>query len=269
MVEGVVVILGLVIGSFLNVVIHRLPQQMEYDWAEQCHQPMTGNRPGLSRPGSHCPQCGHALAWFENIPLLSFVLQRARCRSCAARIPWHYPMVELAAAVLALAAVKAFAVTPEAILAMGFLWTLLVLAVIDVRTLLLPDRLTLGLLWVGLLANAMGYWGLVSLPDAVLGAVAGYASLAAVAWGYARLAGREGMGMGDAKLLAALGAWLGWMLLPLMVLLASVLALLVGGLALLRGRVDRYTSIPFGPFLAVAGAAGIFWGERWLILWLG
>lgn len=269
MIEVLVAILGLVIGSFLNVVIYRLPKQMEHDWAEQCGQTVSDPRPSLVLPGSYCPQCGHELAWFENIPLLSFAFQRGRCRACAARIPWRYPLVELAAAGLALAAMRAFGPTLEAALVMGFLWTLLALAVIDVRTLLLPDRLTLGLLWVGLLANALGYWGVVSLPDAVLGAVAGYASLAAVAWGYARLTGREGMGLGDAKLLAALGAWLGWMVLPLIVLLASLLALLVGGLALLRGRANRHTALPFGPFLAVSGGLAIVWGREWVMLWLG
>lgn len=269
MIEGVAMIFGLLIGSFLNVVIYRLPRQMEHDWAVQCGQALSGSRPNLAGPGSQCPECGHPLAWFENIPVLSFILQRGRCRACAVRIPWRYPLVELASAGLALAAVWAFGTTLEAGLVMSFLWTLLVLAAIDARTLLLPDRLTLGLLWAGLLANALGYWGVVPLADAVLGAVAGYASLAGVAWGYARLTGREGMGMGDAKLLAALGAWLGWMVLPLIVLLASLLALLAGGLALWRGQADRHTALPFGPFLAMAGAAGIFWGERWLILWLG
>jgi len=267
--EGLAVILGLVMGSFLNVVIYRLPKQMEHDWALQCGQTPPDPRPGLVLPGSHCPQCGHALAWFENIPLLSFIFQRGRCRACATRIPWRYPLVELAAAGLAMVAVRTFGLTLEAALVMGFLWTLLALAVIDARTLLLPDRLTLGLLWVGLLANAAGYGGGVFLPDAVFGAAAGYASLATVAWGYARLTGREGMGLGDAKLLAALGAWLGWMVLPLIVLLASLLALLVGGLALLRGRADRHTALPFGPFLALAGGLAMIWGQKWGLLWLG
>ncbi len=269
MIEALVAILGLVVVSFLNVVIYRLPKQLEHDWALQCAQPMSGPRPSVVRPGSHCPQCGHTLAWFENIPLLSFAFQRGRCRACTARIPWRYPLVELAAAGLALTAVWAFGLTPEAVLVMGFLWTLLALAVIDAQTLLLPDRLTLGLLWAGLLANAVGYWGVIPLPDAILGAVAGYGSLGMVAWGYARLTGREGMGMGDAKLLAALGAWLGWMVLPLMVLLASLLALAVGGLALLRGRADRHTALPFGPFLAMAGGLAVVWGREWVTLWLG
>lgn len=269
MIDGLAVILGLVIGSFLNVVIYRLPKQMEYDASLQCDQPMLCPRPSLLLPGSHCPQCGHALTWFENIPLLSFVVQRARCRACAVQIPWRYPLVELAAAGVALAAVRAFGPTLEAVLVMGFLWTLLTLTVIDIRTLLLPDSLTLGLLWAGLLANAAGFWGAASLPDAVLGAVAGYSSLAAVAWGYVRLTGREGMGMGDAKLLAALGAWLGWMVLPLLVLLASLSALLVGGLALWRGRADWHSALPFGPFLALAGGLAIVWGQEWVTLWLG
>jgi leader peptidase (prepilin peptidase)/N-methyltransferase len=267
-IEALVAILGLVIGSFLNVVIYRLPKQMEHDWALQCGQTPADPRPGLVVPGSRCPQCGHALAWFENIPLLSFIVQRGRCRACAAPIAVRYPLVELAAAGLAMVAVRAFGLTPEAVLVMVFLWTLLALAVIDARTLLLPDRLTLGLLWAGLLANALGYWSALPLPDAVLGALAGYASLAAVAWGYAQLTGREGMGLGDAKLLAALGAWLGWLALPLMVLLASLLALLVGGLALWRGRADRHTALPFGPFLALAGGLAIIWGREWMALWL-
>jgi leader peptidase (prepilin peptidase) / N-methyltransferase len=258
--------LGLLVGSFLNVVIYRLPKQLAYDWALQCDQTPTEPRLGLAWPGSQCPACSHALRWFENIPLLSFVLQRGRCRACSARISRRYPLVELAASGLAVVAFMQFGATPFALWAMAFLWTLLALAVIDMETLLLPDSLTLGLLWMGLLVALTE--ARLPLDVAVIGAVAGYVSLAAVAWAYARLAGREGLGLGDAKLLAALGAWLGWTVLPLLVLLASVMALLVGGVLMGLGRADRHTALPFGPFLALAGVAALFWGEQWIGLWL-
>lgn len=259
-------ILGLLVGSFLNVVIHRLPKQLAYDWALQCDQTPSEPRMGLAWPGSQCPACGHRLRWFENIPLLSFVLQRGRCRACSARISGRYPIVELAASGLAVVAIMAFGVTLFALWVMVFLWTLLALAVIDMETMLLPDHLTLGLLWVGLWVALTE--GRTPLDAAVMGAMAGYVSLAAVAWGYARLTGREGMGLGDAKLLAALGAWLGWMVLPFLVLLASMMALLVGGVVMWMGRADRHTALPFGHFLALAGVVALFWGEQWIGLWL-
>ncbi|TSA19684.1 MAG: prepilin peptidase [Betaproteobacteria bacterium] len=263
-------LLGLVIGSFLNVVIHRLPKQLAYDWALQCGQTPSEPRLGLAWPGSHCPACGHRLRWFENVPVLSFIVQRGRCRACAGAIRWRYPVLEVAAAALAVWAVAQFGLHGQAVAAMVFLWALLALAVIDLETMLLPDRLTLGLLWLGLLLNLDGTFAPVSVPlsEAVWGAVAGYGSLAGVAWAYARLAGREGLGLGDAKLLAALGAWLGWTVLPLLVLLASVMALIVGLAAMLLGRADRHTALPFGPFLALAGVAALFWGEQWIGLWL-
>lgn len=262
-----VAILGLVLGSFLNMLIHRLPIMLEREWRRACADASKPEgveaRYDLVQPASACPACGHRLSWRENIPLLSFALQRGRCRHCAAPIAWRYPGVELAAAILVLAVFWRWPTEPAMALSAGVLMLgLLTLAVIDLETQLLPDSLTLGLLWTGLLVNLDGRF--VSLPMAVMGAGAGYVALAGVAWLFQRLTGKEGMGLGDAKLLAALGAWLGWLALPAVVLLASVSGAVLGIVWLKSQGLTRATPIPFGPFLAVAGAV-MFWngGGLW------
>lgn len=264
-------VIGLFVGSFLNVVIHRLPKMMERGWSEQCAE-LAGREVepapayNLAVPRSACPSCGHAIRAIENVPVLSWLALRGRCSACRARISPRYPIVELAAGALALAAVWRFGPTWTGFAACLFLWSLLALAFIDADTQLLPDDLTLPLLWGGLVANLFGLF--VPLASAVIGAIAGYLSLWTVYWLFKLIRGKEGMGHGDFKLLAALGAWLGWPMLPQIVLVSSVLGA-VGGIAAIvaRGR-DRAAPLPFGPWLAGAGAVALFFGPQINALYL-
>ncbi|HQU48749.1 MAG TPA: A24 family peptidase [Casimicrobiaceae bacterium] len=264
-------VIGLFVGSFLNVVIHRLPKMMERGWSEQCAE-LAGREIepaptyNLAVPRSACPSCGHAIRAIENVPVLSWLALRGRCSACRARISPRYPIVELAAGALALAAVWRFGPTWTGFAACLFLWSLLALAFIDADTQLLPDDLTLPLLWGGLVANLFGLF--VPLASAVIGAIAGYLSLWTVYWLFKLIRGKEGMGHGDFKLLAALGAWLGWPMLPQIVLVSSVLGA-VGGIAAIvaRGR-DRAAPLPFGPWLAGAGAVALFFGPQINALYL-
>ena len=249
-------LLGLVLGSFINVVIYRLPIMLDRHWREDQGEEFT-DRFDLALPASSCPHCHHALRWFENIPLLSFLLQAGRCRYCAAKIHWRYPVVELSGGILALLAFATFPEPLRAIFALGLLLGLLALFWIDLEHHLLPDVLTLGLLWVGLIANTTA-WAHIPIREAVIGAAAGYVSLWIIREIFARLTGKDGMGLGDVKLLAALGAWLGWQALPMLVLSASMLTLIVGGTMLLLGKSRLETQIPFGPALAVAGVLMLF-----------
>ncbi len=266
---GAAALLGLVVGSFLNVVILRLPVMLERRWRADCREllaadgapaPAEQSDFNLIRPGSTCPRCGHAIRPWENIPVLSWLLLRGRCSACHGRIPLRYPLVELASA--ALAALVAWRLGPHGstLAALGLTWTLLALAVIDLDRQLLPDALTLPLLWAGLLVNLDG--ALVPYRDSLLGAVAGYGVLWAVFHGFRLLTGKEGMGHGDFKLLAALGAWLGWQALPLIIVLASTLGALVGGGLILLRRHRQGVPIPFGPFLAAAGWIALLWGPQ-------
>lgn len=264
-------VIGLFVGSFLNVVIHRLPKMMERGWSEQCAE-LAGREIepaptyNLAVPRSACPSCGHTIRAIENVPVLSWLALRGRCSACRARISPRYPIVELAAGALALAAVWRFGPTWTGFAACLFLWSLLALAFIDADTQLLPDDLTLPLLWGGLVANLFGLF--VPLASAVIGAIAGYLSLWTVYWLFKLIRGKEGMGHGDFKLLAALGAWLGWPMLPQIVLVSSVLGA-VGGIAAIvaRGR-DRAAPLPFGPWLAGAGAVALFFGPQINALYL-
>jgi len=264
-------VIGLCVGSFLNVVIHRLPKMMERGWAAQCaelqgREPEPQPRYDLVVPRSACPSCGHAISALENVPVLSWLALRGRCKGCGTRISVRYPIVELAGGVAALAAVWKFGPTWTGLAACAFLWTLIALAFIDADTQLLPDDLTLPLLWGGLVANLFGLF--VPLASAVIGAVAGYLALWSIYWLFKLIRGKEGMGYGDFKLLAALGAWLGWPMLPQIVLVSSVLGA-VGGLAAmaLQGR-DRAAPLPFGPWLAGAGAVALFFGPQINALYL-
>jgi len=260
------VLLGLVVGSFLNVVIYRLPLMMEREWRMQCAewlgQPDTsGDTPALSLwgPRSHCPHCGHLILAVENIPLLSYLWQRGRCAHCGAAIGIQYPVVEASSGLLAGIVAWHFGFGWPAAAALLFTWILLAASVIDLHRQLLPDDLTLPLLWLGLVAALFGLF--TDLSSAVIGAMAGYLSLWTVYQVFRLLTGKEGMGYGDFKLLAALGAWAGWQHLIAIVLLSSLVGALVGlALILLRGR-DRQTPMPFGPFLAAAGWIVLLWGE--------
>lgn len=271
------VVLGLMVGSFLNVVIYRLPLMMEREWRVQCaelldqpdpeseHPPLT-----LWGPRSQCPSCGHLIQAVENIPLLSYVLQRGRCAHCRAAIGLQYPLVEALSGVLAGIVAWKFGFGWPALTALAFTWILLAASVIDLRHQLLPDNLTLPLLWLGLGVALFGLFA--DLPGAVMGAMAGYLSLWSVYQLFRLLTGKEGMGHGDFKLLAALGAWTGGSYLVTIILLSSLVGAIFGlALILLRGR-DRGLPMPFGPFLAAAGWIALLWGEainRAYLNWLG
>src|SRR2546421_8887671 len=273
--------LGLCIGSFLNVVIHRLPKMMEREWRLECAelaradaaappgQPAPQEPPlSLVSPRSRCPSCGHRITALENIPLVSWLVLRAKCSSCGAHISARYPLVELLAGLGAAYAAWRFGFGAAALGATLFLWFTIALAFIDQETGLLPDDLTLPLLWVGLVLNIGGAF--VPLRDAVIGALAGYLSLWLIYWGYKLATGKEGMGYGDFKMNAAVGAFLGWKMLPLVILLSSLVGLAFGALQMFaaRGRWDAGFRFHFGPYLAIAGVVALYWGDpivRWYV----
>ncbi len=267
-----VALFGLLVGSFLNVVIHRMPRMLEREWREQCawlqgHEPEQGERYNLVLPPSACPKCGHAIRWYENIPLLSWVALGGRCSQCKAAITPRYPLVEALTGLLFAAAAWNWGVTIDVFWVWTLLAALLALTFIDFDTHLLPDNLTLPLAWIGLLANLSGRFA--PLDEAVLGAVAGYFSLWSVYYLFKFLTGKEGMGFGDFKLLAALGAWLGWKMLLPIVLVASLIGAMFGiALILFKGQA-RGKPIPFGPWLALGGVISLFWGPAFLHYWLG
>jgi len=267
----IALVLGLCIGSFLNVVIHRLPKMLERDWRVQCAE-LEGREPekaepyNLVVPRSRCPSCARPIRALENVPLLSWAALRGKCAGCGARISLRYPAVELAAGLMAAYAAWRFGFTPAAFGAMVLAWTLLAAGVIDLDTQLLPDDLTLPLLWAGLLFNLFGTFA--TLPSAVIGAMAGYLVLWLIYWLFKLTTGKEGMGYGDFKLLGALGAWLGWQALPLVILLSSVVGAAIGISLMLFARHARETPIPFGPYLASAGVIGLFWGPEIVRRWL-
>ncbi len=252
-------VFGLVVGSFLNVVIHRLPLMLERAWQRDCGAEIPAARFDLAWPRSHCPACGHRLRAAENVPLLSWLAQRGRCRACGAAIPGRYPLVELGGALVAAAALWRFGLGPRAGATMLLGWALLALAVIDLRTQLLPDAITQPWLWLGLLFALAGVT--VPLADAVIGAMAGYLTLWSVYQAFRLATGREGMGYGDFKLLAMLGAWQGWQMLPAIVLLSSLVGAVVGVALIAARRHERAQPLPFGPFLAAAGAITALWGH--------
>jgi len=245
--------LGLAIGSFLNVVIHRLPRMLEAQWEAETHDtPKPLPTYNIATPSSHCPQCGHALKWHENIPVLSYLLLRGRCSQCRTPIGWRYLAVELLTAALFVWAFATHGLSLQAVAWAGFASTLVALAAIDADTTLLPDVLTQPLTWSGLLAASLGLSG-VSLHDALWGATAGYLFLWSVSWLFRLFTGKDGMGQGDFKLLAALGAWLGWPALVSLVLIASVSGAIVGLGLRASQRLTDDGQIPFGPFLSLAG----------------
>lgn len=257
--------LGLVVGSFLNVVIYRLPLMMETRWRRDCcellelAQEKEAARLTLATPNSHCPMCGTAIKPWHNIPVISYLLLRGKCAACGATISLRYPAVELATGLLTLALALNFTLSPALLGAMVFTWALVALTMIDVDHKLLPDDITLPLLWLGLLLNLGGTY--VSLADAVCGAALGYLTLWGVYWLFKLVTGKEGMGYGDFKLLAALGAWMGWQALPIIILLSSLVGAVCGiALMSIKGR-GRETPIPFGPYLAAAGWIALMWGD--------
>ena len=259
-------LLGLLVGSFLNVVILRLPKRLEHDWRSQARELLGHEQngevapPDLVRTGSHCPSCKHKLAALDNIPLVSWLALRGRCRYCRVRISWQYPLVELLTALASAAIAWKLGFGWPLAAGLVFTWILIAASGIDARTQLLPDQLTLPLLWLGLLLSLVSMF--VTPTIAIVGAAIGYLSLWSVYWLFKLATGKEGMGYGDFKLLGALGAWMGPMSLLPIVLLSSLIGALVGGTMLaLRGQ-DRSTPIPFGPFIAAAGWVWFVLGDR-------
>ena len=273
---GVALLFGLLVGSFLNVVVHRLPLMMRRDWRSQCTEEMAEPSPdfpegpfNLVAPRSRCPKCGRGIRAIENVPLLSWLVLRGRCAGCSARISARYPAVELLTGLLFAATAWLLPWPWQALAGIGLTGALIALTFIDIDEQLLPDSITLPLLWAGLLFNLMaGDHAFVSIEDAVIGAAAGYLSLWLVYQAFKLVTGREGMGYGDFKLLAALGAWLGWQTLPLIILLSALVGAIIGiAMILLLGR-DRQIPIPFGPYLAAAGWIAMAWGPALTGAWL-
>lgn len=257
------IVLGLCVGSFLNVVIHRLPKIMERQWRADCAEFSGAESPpaetfNLVVPRSRCPSCGHGITALENIPLVSYVVLGGKCSACKARISPRYPLVEALTGLLSGYAAWRFGFSAAAFGALLFCWAMIALAFIDLDTSFLPDNITLPLLWAGLVLNLFGIF--TDLKSAVIGAAGGYLALWSVFWTYKLATGKEGMGYGDFKLLGAIGAWLGWKMLPLAILLSSVAGAAIGIALMVFARHERDTPIPFGPYLAIAGLIALFHG---------
>ncbi len=265
--DGFCLLLGLLVGSFLNVIIHRLPQMMRRDWLQQCaelrgEEPPPAPRYNLVVPASACPHCQHRIGALENIPILSYLWLRGRCKGCGAPISPRYPLIEAVSGGLSCFAAVHFGFGWAAVGALLLLWALLALTAIDIDTQLLPDDITLPLLWLGLLFNSVHVY--TNLHSAIFGAMFGYLSLWSVYWLFKLIRGKEGMGYGDFKLLAALGAWLGWQVLPLIIIASASVGAVVGiGMMVFRQH-GRDVPIPFGPYLAGGGVVALFWGPTLL-----
>lgn len=268
---GLMTLLGLLVGSFLNVVILRLPVMMEAEWKSQCLELLDCDCSNKNKeedgkesfnlvfPNSHCPKCKAELKAWDNIPVLSFLFLHGKCRYCSTKISPRYPLIEAVTAILSAYTAFHFGFGWQCAAALVLLWVLISLSVIDFDHQLLPDDLTLPLLWLGLLLNLFGVF--TDLNSAVIGAMVGYLSLWSVYWLFKLVTGKEGMGYGDFKLLAVLGAWFGWKLIPLIIILSSFVGAFVGiALILILGR-DKNIPIPFGPYLAAAGWIAMLWGE--------
>jgi leader peptidase (prepilin peptidase) / N-methyltransferase len=265
--------LGLVVGSFLNVVIYRLPLMMETRWRRDCCELLEVEQEkleaplNLATPNSHCPLCKTAIKPWQNIPVLSYLLLRGKCGNCSAPIALRYPLTELVTGLMTLALAWFFDLSPALFGAALLTWSLIALTMIDIDHQLLPDDITLPLLWLGLLFNLTATYA--ALPDAVIGAMAGYLILWSIYWAFKLLTGKEGMGYGDFKLLAALGAWLGWQALPLIILLSSLVGAVCGIALMIIKRRGKEIPIPFGPYLAMAGWIALLWGDVIMSRYLG
>jgi leader peptidase (prepilin peptidase)/N-methyltransferase len=257
-------IAGLLVGSFLNVVIHRLPKMMEREWHDQCAE-LNGNEPenalpyNLFMPHSACPNCGHKISALENIPVISYLLLRGKCKDCNTHISARYPIVETVSGLLGAYVAWHFGFSLAALAALLLIWMLLALICIDLDTQLLPDDITLPLLWLGLLFNLSATF--IDINSAVIGAITGYLALWSIYWLFKLATGKEGMGYGDFKLLAAIGAWVGWQMLPLVIMLSSAVGTVVGITLIIAARLGRNVPIPFGPYLAGGGVIALFWGQ--------
>lgn len=270
-----VFILGLLVGSFLNVVILRFPARLMHEWRSQCRELLKlesknnedPRPPGLVSERSACPGCGHTIVWHDNIPVLSWLILKRRCRHCQKPISWRYPLVELLTAALTLTVFLVFGPGPQAVAAIILTWALIAASGIDLDHQLLPDHITLPLLWLGLAINL--WLGLFAgIEDALIGAMAGYLTLWLVFWLFKLSTGKEGMGYGDFKLLAALGAWLGWQMLPLIILLSSFMGAAAGITMMAVTRRGKDIPLAFGPWLAAAGWIALLWGDKIVDYWL-
>jgi leader peptidase (prepilin peptidase)/N-methyltransferase len=266
-----VVTMSLAIGSFLNVVIHRMPKMLERQWREELAE-LNGKestpapRYNLMVPRSSCPSCGHQIRAIENIPLISYIALSGKCAACKAPIGMRYPFVEMLTGVLSGLVAWHYGFSWQTFAALIFVWAMIALAFVDLDTFFLPDDITLPLTWAGLLVNISATF--VDLQSAVIGAAAGYLSLWAVFWAYKLATGKDGMGYGDFKLLAAIGAWLGWKLLPVVILLSSLVGAIVGVSLIVFARHGRNVPIPFGPYLVLGGVIALLWGEPLLNYYL-
>ncbi len=263
-----VLFLGLSFGSFLNVIAYRLPKMMERDWKLECHEFLEMEPPdiddkllslNLATPASACPNCGHKIRFWENIPVISYLLLRARCSSCATAISIQYPVVELLTGLASVVVAYTFGVTIQTIAALIFTWVLIALTLIDLKKQLLPDSITIPLLWSGIILSLFNVF--TDLNASVIGAIAGYMLLWSVYQLFKLLTKKEGMGFGDFKLLAALGAWAGYSYLPQIILISSVVGSIIGISMLVIGKTKQQQPIPFGPYLAIAGWIALLWGE--------
>ncbi len=259
---------GLIVGSFLNVVIHRLPIMLQRSWKSDCEaflaeeqtQPLPEGTFNLAIPGSHCPKCNKKITIIENIPLFSYLFLGGKCSACKTKISLRYPIVELITGIVTGFSIYQFGLNEQGYLAVLLGWGLIALTLIDADTQLLPDSITLPLLWLGLLANSFNIY--TDLASAVYGAAAGYFSLWSIYWLFKLTTGKEGMGYGDFKLLAALGAWMGWQHLPLIVILSAFVGAVVGISGIIFKGKNKETPIPYGPYLATAGWIAFFWGNE-------
>lgn len=261
-----ITIIGLMIGSFLNVVIYRQPEMMKRNWLQQCAE-LRGEAIesqttfNLITPRSACIHCGHKITALENIPIISYLALRGRCSQCQTHISLRYPAVEVITAFMSGFVAWYFGFSVITIATLIFVWALIALAVIDLNTQLLPDDITLPLLWLGLLVN-MGSYGFTDIHSAIIGAVAGYLSLWLIYWGFKLITGKEGMGYGDFKLLSAIGAWLGWSMLPLVIIFSSLVGASVGIGLIITAKLKKNIPIPFGPYLVGGAIIALFWGEK-------
>jgi len=268
-----VFLLGAVIGSFLNVVILRIPPMLEHDWRCQCRELLELEKleeerpPGIVLARSHCPKCGHGIKSWENIPIISYLFLRGKCSACQTRISARYPLVEFLTGILFVVTLWHFGPNLQGLTALFLTAMLVAMAGIDIDTQLLPDNMTIPLMWAGVLAS---FWAIhTDLASSVIGAMAGYLILWSIYHLFRLLTGKEGMGYGDFKLLAALGAWMGWQMLPLVILLSSVVGAVVGLVLMGTGRLNRDKPMPFGPFIAAAGWIALIWGEKIMTYYTG
>ena len=265
-------LLGLCVGSMLNVVIHRLPKMMQAQWREECaalegREPPAGETYNLFVPRSACPECATPITALQNIPVVSWLALRGKCAACGTPISARYPLVELLGGALAVLVAWRFGYSAALAFGLVYVWAMLALTFIDLDTQLLPDDITLPLLWIGLVANVFGTF--TDLNSAVLGAVGGYMILWTVYWGFRLIARKEGMGFGDFKLLAAIGAWTGWQVLPVVIVISAGVGVVIGSLSLWLAKKGVDTRIPFGPYLALGGIVALIWGRDAVIAWLG